>query len=183
MNVALRVVWTLESFLEWEERQQEKYEFDGKQPVAMAGGTEAHAEIQFNLAREVGLRLNKPPCRIIGSELKLVGKNRSRYPDAMILCSPRDAKRAKVSDPVIVFEILSESTAETDLIDKNEEYSEIPSIQRYVILKQTEAMAIVYARRDGEWVPDKLRGRDAMLRLPEVDVELSLDAIYGSVDV
>ena len=49
MNVALRKPMTLEQFLSWEERQQMRYEFDGFQPVAMTGGTEAHAAIQRNL--------------------------------------------------------------------------------------------------------------------------------------
>ena len=40
---------TREQFLAWEERQEQRYEFDGFQPVAMTGGTAAHAVIQHNL--------------------------------------------------------------------------------------------------------------------------------------
>ena len=39
---------TLEAFLDWESRQELKYEFDGCQPVAMTGGTAAHAMIRVN---------------------------------------------------------------------------------------------------------------------------------------
>ena len=38
MNVALRRPMTLPEFLAWEERQELRYEFNGFQPVAMAGG-------------------------------------------------------------------------------------------------------------------------------------------------
>jgi hypothetical protein len=50
MNLALRKPMTLAEFLPWEERQPLCYEFDGVVPVAMIGGTRAHADIQANLA-------------------------------------------------------------------------------------------------------------------------------------
>ena len=37
---------TLTEFLAWEERQQFRYESDDLRPIAMAGGTAAHAAIQ-----------------------------------------------------------------------------------------------------------------------------------------
>jgi len=46
MNLALRKPMTLAEFLEWEERQPLRYEFDGTNPVAMPGGTKNHARIQ-----------------------------------------------------------------------------------------------------------------------------------------
>ncbi len=49
MNVALRPGMTLDGFLAWEEGQEARWEFDGFQPVAMVGGTEAHASITINL--------------------------------------------------------------------------------------------------------------------------------------
>jgi hypothetical protein len=36
----------LQEFLVWEERQELRYEFDGFQPVAMAGGDEAEETIR-----------------------------------------------------------------------------------------------------------------------------------------
>ena len=49
MNVALPKPMTLQDFLSWEEQQPLRYEFDGFAPVAMTGGTAAHAAIQRNL--------------------------------------------------------------------------------------------------------------------------------------
>jgi hypothetical protein len=57
-----------EEFLVWEARQLPSHEFDGFQPVAMAGGTEEHAAIQRNLAIAVGGRLRGKPCRFYGSD-------------------------------------------------------------------------------------------------------------------
>ena len=51
MNLAVRKPMTLAEFLAWEERQEQRYEFDGSGPVAMAGGSLAHATIQPILPR------------------------------------------------------------------------------------------------------------------------------------
>ena len=70
MNLALRKPMTLAEFLEWEERQPLRYEFDGVGPVAMTGGTLAHARIQRNLAFALTGRLRGKPCSSYGSDLK-----------------------------------------------------------------------------------------------------------------
>ena len=46
MNLAVRKPMSLAEFLEWEERQELRYEFDGIEPVAMTGGSVGHATIQ-----------------------------------------------------------------------------------------------------------------------------------------
>ncbi|HEX4178798.1 MAG TPA: hypothetical protein VHY57_10185, partial [Rhizomicrobium sp.] len=61
MNVALKRPWTTEQFLAWEERQELRYEFDGFQPIAMAGGTAAHSAIQRNLIVALGVGLRGKP--------------------------------------------------------------------------------------------------------------------------
>ena len=48
MNLAVRKSMSLVEFLEWEERQELRYEFDGVEPVAMTGGTAGHATVQRN---------------------------------------------------------------------------------------------------------------------------------------
>jgi Uma2 family endonuclease len=183
MTAALRKPWTIAQFLEWEERQEFRYEFDGIGPVAMTDGTEARAEIQVALLTAVGTRLNRPPCRIVGSELKLVMVGSVRYPDAMILCSPRQSRRSTVGDPIIVFEILSDSTARVDMIQKNGEYRASPSIQRYVILEQDRDAAIVFSRKGEDWVSEIVAGENAMLRLPEIEIEFPLGELYRDIEL
>jgi Uma2 family endonuclease len=157
-----------------------RYEFDGFGPVARTGESEAHAEIQVALLTAVHTRLNRPPCRIVGSELKLVTAGRVRYPDAMVLCSPREAGRKIVTDPIVVFEILSDSTARIDLIQKNAEYRATPSIQRYVILEQARIAAIAFSRKAEDWITEMI-GEDGILHLPEVGVEFPLAELYRDI--
>jgi Uma2 family endonuclease len=171
-----------EQFLAWEERQPLRYEFDGFQPVAMTGGTAAHSAIQRNLIIALGTRLRGKPCQPHGSELKIQVAGRIRYPDAFVVCTPIPPRSTVVTEPVVVFEVLSDSTASDDLVVKNAEYRATPSIQRYVILQQTKAAAIVFSRRGEDWLTDLIAGDDAVVRLPEAGIEIPLLEVYADVE-
>jgi Uma2 family endonuclease len=180
MNVALRKPMSLEQFLRWEERQELRHEFDGFQPVAMVGGTYNHALIQGNLITALGVRLRGKPCRVIGSELKIAVGESIRYPDAFVVCSPVPRDATVVTDPVVVFEVLSPSTAVTDRIVKNQEYRDTPSIRRYVMLEQDQQAVTQFARTGDDWVGHVMSG-DVVLALPEIGIELPLAELYEGV--
>src|SRR5271166_5662754 len=80
---------TLAEFLEWEEGQSLRYEFDGVGPVAMVGGSVRHAQIQRNLAFALTARLRGKPSQFLGSDLKIqTEEDHARYPDGIVICSP-----------------------------------------------------------------------------------------------
>src|SRR5271166_1841641 len=181
MNLAVRKPMTLAEFLEWEELQPLRYEFDGVGPVAMTAVTVGHSAIQGNLAFAVGRRLRGKPCNFYGSDLKFqVAEGHVRYPDGMVVCSPVDRTATVVHDPVIVFEVLSPSTARDDRIIKSREYQATPSVQRYVMLEQDGVSATVYARSGETWTHEILIA-DSILSLPEIDVELPLAELYDGI--
>jgi Uma2 family endonuclease len=181
MNLALRKPMTLAEFLEWEEGQPVRYEFDGFGPVAMTGGTYGHSTIQRNLAFALTGRLRGKPCQFQGSDLKIqVGDGHIRYPDGMVVCSPVDRTATVVHEPVVVFEVLSPSTAAKDRIVKAREYQATPSIRRYVMLEQDSVGATVYARSGETWTHEILVA-DSILALPEIGVSLPLAELYEGI--
>jgi Uma2 family endonuclease len=173
---------TLAEFLAWEERQELRYEFDGFQPVAMTGGTAAHAVLQQNLAVSVGGRLRGTLCRMYGSDLKIEAAGSIRYPDAFVVCTPVAASAMVVRDPVVILEVLSPGTAGTDRIVKNREYAATPSVRRYVMLEQDRVAATVFARQEAGWV-GHLVVEGETLHLPEIGLELPLAELYEGVDL
>jgi len=174
---------TLAEFLAWEERQELRYEFDGFAPVALTGGTRAHDAIQVNLLTALGGRLRGGPCRAHGSNLKIEVAGRIRYPDGFVTCGEPGAPGDTVErSPVVVFEVLSESTQTVDRTDKAREYRETPSVRRYVMLEQVRAAATVYAREGGTWTVTLLFRGDA-LSMPEIGVEIPLDELYTGLDL
>ena len=181
MNVALQKPMTVAQFLEWEERQPLRYEFDGIGPVAMTGGTSGHSAIQRNLAISIGGRLRGKPCQFYGSDLKFqVTEGHIRYPDGMVVCSPVHRTATVIHDPVVVFEVLSPSTTRTDRIVKGREYQATPSVSRYVMLEQDGIGATVYARSGDAWTFELLVA-GSLLALPEIGVELPLAELYEGV--
>jgi len=181
MNVAVRRPMTLDEFLAWERQQDLRYEFDGIQTVAMTGGTIEHSEIATNLVEVLRRRLRGTPCRAFRGDLKVLVAGRARYPDATVTCTPVPRGTDVIPEPVIVFEVLSASTASTDRIEKNEDYRSTPSIQRYVMLEQTRQAATVFSRAGDDWVGHVLIG-SAILALPEIGVELPLADLYAGIE-
>ena len=183
MSVAWQLPMTLAEFLRWEERQEPRYEFDGFEPVAMTGGTVAHDRITFNLHKSLDARLAGKRCQPLGANVKIIADGRTRYPDAFVVCQPVPPDATVVDDPVVVFEVLSEGSTETDLIDKNREYRATPSIQRYVVLQQTRQAAIVFARRQDGWLSEIVSGADAILDMPEIGIAIPLREAYENVQL
>ena len=182
MNLVIRHQMTLEEFLAWEERQVLKHEFNGTTPVAMPGGTLNHARIQANLAISLGSRLRGQPREFIGSDMKVVMSHTSRYPDGQITCTRADGRATRTTEPVVLFEVLSESTQSTDRLEKNREYRGIPTLQRYVLLEQDRIAATVHIRAGETWITQLVFAEDT-LSLPEAGLELPLAELYEGVDL
>jgi Uma2 family endonuclease len=182
MSVAHRRPMTVAEFLAWEERQELRWEFDGFEPVAMTGGTYAHETIGGNIRFAVRSRLGSGPCRVQGPTLKIEVAGRIRYPDAFVVCSPVPPRDTVVRDPVVVFEVLSESTSRIDRIEKLREYGATASILRYVILEQDAIAAMVFVRKGADLVAETLTADDT-LRMPEIDVEVPMADFYTGLDL
>ncbi|MDB5399454.1 MAG: uncharacterized protein JWQ55_1472 [Rhodopila sp.] len=181
MNVVQRGPMTLDEFLAWERRQELRYEFDGFEPIAMTGGTLNHSAIATDLVSALRGRL-RPGCRVYRSDVKILVAGRVRYPDAAVTCSPVDGQSDILPNPVVVFEVLSASTASVDRVTKNAEYAATPSIQRYVMLEQVRIGATVFARDGANWVGTVLLD-DAVLVMPEIGIELPLRDLYAGIEL
>jgi Uma2 family endonuclease len=172
---------TLEEFLAWERRQELRYEFDGYEPVAMNGGTLNHSAIATALVSMLQERL-RPGGRVFRGDVKVLAGCKVRYPDAAVTCSRIDGQPDILPNPVVVFDVLSASTASVDRLTKNAEYAATPSIQRYVMLEQVRVGATVFARDRDAWMGTVLLD-DAILAMPEIGVELPLRALYTGIEL
>jgi Uma2 family endonuclease len=180
MSTALRKGVSLEEFLAWEEHQELRWEFDGFAPVGMTGGTSDHSAIQLNLYLAIGTRLRGKQCRLYTADLKVLVSGSIRYPDAFVVCTPVPRGTLVVTDPVVVFEVLSPSTASVDIGIKNEEYRDTPSIQRYVMLAQDRMRATVFARVGDDWIGHIISG-NGLLAMPEIGIEVPLAELYDGI--
>ena len=130
---------------------------------------------------ELTARLRGGPCEAFTEGLKVMAAGSVRYPDAFVACGPNANAATVAENPVVVFEVLSPSTAGTDIVVKNREYRATASILRYVILMQDRMRATVQERRGEDWLGTSLTEADAVLEMPEIGVSLPLAALYEGV--
>lgn len=177
---------TFEEFLDWERHQETKHEFVDGEPVAMAGGSEAHNIIQGNLFAAALAKLRGSPCRPFPSDMAVkTGLQKGRYPDVTIDCGPRNPGNQAAPDPRVVFEVLSRETQKEDRTIKLAEYSAVPSIAHYVLVEQSDNLVHVYSRvGTGDFIirPREARGLDGTIELPAIGISMSLAEIYEGLD-
>ena len=182
MTQPQRTPMTPAEFLAWEAQQDTKWEFDGTRPVAMNGVSIAHSIIQTNLSAALAGRLRGSACRVFGPSLKVRIGPKYRYPDLFVSCSREPSGAYVVTEPVVIFEILSDSTARTDRTTKFIEYRSLPSLQRYVMLEQDEALATVIGRIETGWSIETLDSAGT-ISLPEIGAEVPMSEIYEGLDL
>jgi Uma2 family endonuclease len=177
---------SLEGFLAWEERQGLRYERVGGVVRAMAGGTRAHDKIAGNLRFALREPARRRGCELFGSDVKVVTpRGDVTYPDLTVRCGPGDDRATTVVDPVLVVEVLSEGTAQHDLIRKRLAYKTIPSL-RVILYVAQDRPRIDLVRRgpDGRWDDgEPAIGLDAVLDLPELGCAIPLCAVYEDVSL
>jgi Uma2 family endonuclease len=185
MNIVLRNTWTQEQFFAWAEAQDERYEFDGVQPVAMTGGFNRASAIGVNLIVALRNRLRGGGCRPLGPDAGVETVNSAvRYPDALVTCSKFEPFDRKVPGVVAVFEVLglTADAKRRDRITKGREYAAVPSIRRYVILDSAKIGLSVFEREG----PDEVWRRTALtsneiLRIPEIGIEIPVSEFYEDI--
>jgi len=173
----------LSDFLAWEEAQPLRHERVGGRVWAMTGGTLAHNTIALNVALGLRQRLADTPCRVFVAEVRVVTpRGDVMYPDVLVACGERADGDQEVSDPVVLVEVLCNSTAARDHGYKRWAYSTIPSLRHYVLISQ-EAAAAEVASPDGEtWRSVILRDAAASLRLDALGLEIPLTEVFAGVD-
>jgi len=176
-----------EEYLRLERAAETKSEYDDGVIYAMAGASERHNLIVSNLIW--GLRSHLPSsCRVYPSDMKvrILNPTRFYYPDVSVICEKpqfADDRTDIVLNPLIVFEVLSGSTAAHDRGRKFLSYQTIDSLQEIVFVSQ-DLYLVEHYRRDGEhWVYTAVQGRDAHLTLPAVNCELPLGDVYYQVEI
>ena len=179
-------VYSYEAYLALEAESDTKYEYHDGMITAMAGGSPEHGQIAVNFTRFAGnaLSMNNKPCIIYSSDVKvhISTTKRTFYPDASIVCE-KPAKSDKdphaITNPLLILEVLSESTMAFDRGAKFAHYRNIPSLKEYVLVSQNEAMVDTYYRtEDGTWEITTIIGLDKTVLLKSIGCEISMADIY-----
>lgn len=180
--------YTVEDYFELERKSVTKHEFFDGEIFAMAGASEAHNLISVNLLAAFHSAFKSRDCRTYPSDMRVfVPSGLYTYPDATVVCGPREidvyAGLETLKNPRLIIEVLSKSTETYDRDAKFDFYKTIPSLLGYLLVSQEKPKVDHFARRDDDrWLLTTAKGLDASVRLPELDVTLSLADIYAKVE-
>ncbi len=169
-----------EQYLGAEKLALERHEFVDGVMHAMKGETKTHNRLVGRLVRLLDQAAEARGCDVFFTVVKMrVPNDRYRYPDVVVTCED-DADEYMIQAPCAVFEVLSDSTEDVDVREKLEEYLKIPSVQRYVLLRQDRAFVMVYARDGAEWRFSLLEGTGSF-DVPCIGATLTLEGIYAGI--
>jgi len=172
---------SVDEYIAWENEQELKHELVDGVPRLMVGASAAHDIVAVNASTYLHAKLRGQICRVHSGGMKLRCLNDNiRYPDITIACGPFNPTDLLSSEPRVVFEVLSPSTKSTDFLIKLRDYRTIPTLSAYVILWQDEPRALLHRRSGEGWTDEEIAGRDGVILLPEIGVDLPLsEAYYG----
>jgi Uma2 family endonuclease len=190
-DIPQRRIYTVQEYFALEKDADTKHEFIDGQIIAMAGGTFPHARITANVVIAIGKRLAGKPCHVLSSDANIrYGKrNGFGYADAVVVCgkeesAPIDVKPfTPLTNPKVLIEVLSPSTASYDRGEKFSFYREIDSLSEYVIVWQDQPRVEVCRRNpDGSWFFDNYEGIDLVAKLPSLELEIPLTEIFAGIE-
>lgn len=149
---------------------------------AQAGASGEHVRISMNIAGHLYSDAMRGGCRLYQSDMKLYisGDSSYFYPDVMLVCGGEPPDRYYETAPCLLVEVLSGSTAHNDRRHKYAAYTDIPSLQTYLIVSQTERYVVEYQRTEGGWQMREHR-EGGEVGVPCLVRTLTLDEMYRGV--
>lgn len=178
---------SVEEYLAFETDGDVRHEYLGGYLYAMAGAKTVHNRIALSFLGSLYTQLRGQTCEPFNSDMKvriqMASHTRFYYPDGMVVCSANPTDDPYQDQPVVVAEVISESTRRTDEGEKREAYLSIPSLRVYLLIEIDKPQVVAYRRDDTNGFRSELySGLDAVVPLEEVEASLPLRELYQRVE-
>lgn len=184
MEAARVLPLSVADYLAFEETSAVRHEYIGGEIHAMAGESLPHNTIALNIASALRGKLRSGPCRAYVENVKvrfeIAREEIFYYPDVVVSCHPASGERLFLSQPTLIFEVLSPSTENVDRREKKLNYQQISSLEEYVIVAQ-ERREVTIFRRAGSWVAETVNAPEAVVEFRSVQQTMTLAEIYEDV--
>ena len=182
---------SLAEYLAFQEGEDKKYEFvDGEVRIFHEpGGSEDHSEISAHLIWSLisHKKSTKKSLHVFTSDLNLYIEklNRTTFPDCMVVLGEKENfqnNKNLLTNPILIFEVLSDSTRLYDLNGKFEKYKLIPSFREYVLVNQKKIEVEVKSlQKNGIWEAKTYTNIEERAILNSIDFEMPLRDIYEGI--
>lgn len=174
--------YTFAEYLEIEEVARVRHEYYAGEIYAMAGGTPEHAAMAAAITALLGRQLSGTPCRVYSSDLRVrvLATGLATYPDVTVVCGPseRDPDSAThVTNPKLVVEVLSSSTADYDRGEKLQHYQQIAALEAVLLVDHEQRRIELWTRGDPTWTSARFGAGDEV-PLRAIACSLPVDAVF-----
>jgi Uma2 family endonuclease len=142
--------------------------------VPMTGGSVNHNRITLNISTTLNFLLKRQPYDVFVNDLRLwiPARNIYTYPDIMVVAGNLEyplPRTDTIANPILIVEVLSPSTQNSDRGEKFDFYRTIPSFSEYLLVSQTQQRAMQFVKQsDRKWLLTEYQSEDA------IDLALSL---------
>jgi Uma2 family endonuclease len=178
---------TPEEYLALERQAESKSEYFDGAVYAMSGASLNHNKIVANVIIELGQQLRGRPCSALPSDIKvrMPDSRKFFYPDVSVICGEpqfHDERTDVILNPILIIEVLSESTEGFDRGRKFQAYQRLESLQEYMLISQNKPVVEQYVRQsEATWKYTAVIGMESSLSLPSIECTLNLSAVYDKV--
>jgi Uma2 family endonuclease len=183
MMPAQKPAMTYAEYLAFEEQSDEKHEFQGGELVAMSGGTPDHAGLAVAISAALTSALRGRPCRVFSSDarVRVQATGFAAYPDVSVVCGKLETDAEDphaITNPILLVEVLSDSTEARDRGEKAAHYRHIPSLREYVLVSQRQRRVEVYRRNEARRWELFEYGEGETAELASVGCGVAVDEVY-----
>ena len=168
-----------------------KHQFYKNKRILMAGATRKHDIIESNLHLALGFCVgDNEDFELHTSNMRILSFSKNKeyfYSDCLVVKGEpefADHHLDILTNPALIVEVLSKSTARFDRNGKFESYRNLDSFEEYILVSQKEVcVEHFYKNKNGDWIEGaKLESLDAVLVLKNLPFQVPLKKIYQRVN-
>jgi Uma2 family endonuclease len=168
---------SVEDYLAMEQQSDVRHEYVGGMILDMVGSTERHNMIALNLASLLRQHLRGRGCRVFVSDMKVRVDDVFYYPDVMVVCGSPTPMALFQTDPIIIAEVLSDSTESRDRLEKLVAYQSLSTLQEYILLSQDKIRAEIYRHMADGWQRETMIIGDTV-RIESIRFDTAIENLY-----
>lgn len=168
---------SVSDYLEGEKHAGARHEFVGGIVHAMAGASTLHNLVTLALASTLRTHLRGSPCRVFQSDMKVRVGDDFYYPDVLVTCESGDPDAYYQSDPVLIAEVLSESTETRDRLEKRLAYQSLKSLEECALVNPRKILVEIFRRTETAWELQTFEANERVA-LRSVEFEFPVEMIY-----
>jgi Uma2 family endonuclease len=177
---------TIQDYLAIERDAEMKSEYLDGEMFAMTGASHAHNVIVTNAVAALRPQLRSRGCTLYANDMRVrTPTDLCTYPDVAVVCGERtfdDPRRDTILNPMVVLEVLSESTQDYDRGTKFSHYRTIPSLTDVVLIQQDRPHVEHFMRQASDrWLLLEIDSLESTLELTSIGCVLPLADLYEDI--